>query len=157
MPDILRRVPRWPVSGLDALALRLDDEPPDLTLIFDVDNTIVPQLAASEEFVTTVNRTVNRFEAHPAVKRVIVLSNGAQRGVPRLIARGNKPWTTRRRLGLRRSDRAWVVGDQVLTDGVLAWRLGAPFVQLVVSYDESPVQARMRRRGRWLEKLLFTE
>jgi predicted HAD superfamily phosphohydrolase YqeG len=153
---MLKRVPRWPVSDLDTLALRLDDEPPGITLIFDADNTIVPQQVASEEFVTLANHTIDRFEAHPAVNRVIVLSNGAQRGVPRLVARGNKPWTTRHRLGLRRSDRVWVVGDQVLTDGVLAWRLGAPFVQLVISYAESPIQARMRRRGKWLEKLLFT-
>lgn len=138
----------------DALAL-LDDAAGPVTLIVDVDNTLVRQGARPDEFVAMVNRGLDRFGAHPMVARLIALSNGPPRGVPRIIGRGNKPWTSRRRLGLNRGDRVWVLGDQVLTDGLLAWRLQAPFLNLVVSDQEPLRQARMRRYGRWLIPLLF--
>lgn len=76
-----------------------------------------------------------------------------------MISRGNKPWTTRRRLGLvgDRTD-VWVVGDQVLTDGVLAWRLGGTFVLHVIDDEEEPPrQAIMRRLGRFVAGLLFRD
>ena len=74
-----------------------------------------------------------------------------------MIYRGNKPWTTRRRLGLDEASAAiWVVGDQILTDGVLAWRFGATYVQLVVDADaEDTRQAVMRYTGRAVAGMLF--
>ena len=73
-------------------------------------------------------------------------------------SRGNKPWTSRRRLGLDRSrGEVVVVGDQVLTDGVLAWRLGATFLHLVIDDErEDARQSQMRRAGRWVSGWLFT-
>ena len=88
-----------------------------LVLILDADNTVVRQGAPPAEFAEQVTRTIDRFEAKPAVERVICLSNGPPRGVEGMINRGNKPWTTSRRLGLVDSDSVvWVVGDQILTD-----------------------------------------
>ena len=50
----------------------------------------------------------------------------------------------------------WVVGDQVLTDGVLAWRFGATYVQLVVDASaEDTRQAVMRSTGRAVAGILF--
>ena len=74
-----------------------------------------------------------------------------------MISRGNKPWTTRRRLGLRGMETpVIVVGDQILTDGVLAWRLGATFLHLVIdSESEDNRQARMRRIGGVLARLFL--
>ena len=74
-----------------------------------------------------------------------------------MIHRGNKPFTTRQRLGLdSRSGDIWVVGDQILTDGVLAWRLGATFVLLALDTEtEASRQAGMRRIGEALTGLLF--
>ncbi len=88
---------------------------------------------------------------------MIVLSNGPRRGVERMITRGNKPWTTRDRLGLVGSDSSvWVIGDQVLTDGILAWRLGATFIHRVIARTgEHPRQAFMRTVGRVFERLFF--
>ena len=74
-----------------------------------------------------------------------------------MIHRGNKPFTTRGRLGLTAAPTdVWVVGDQILTDGVLAWRLGAPFVLLALDTEmEAPRQAGMRRIGDVVARLLF--
>lgn len=126
-------------------------------VIFDVDNTLAPQGAPPSDFIELVNAAIDRFEASRGVDRVIALTNGPQRGVERLVARGNKPWTTRRRLDL--SDHqvpVVVVGDQLLTDGLLAWRLRATHLHLVIDdQDETPRQARMRRIGAMLAGLFF--
>ena len=43
-----------------------------------------------------------------------------------------------------------------MTDGVLAWRLGARFIHLVIDEGNEPVsQARMRALGTRLEPFLF--
>jgi predicted HAD superfamily phosphohydrolase YqeG len=126
-------------------------------VIFDADSTLVRQGAPVDEFARTVTNAVARFKAMSQVDRVVVLTNGAERSVPDMIHHGNKPWTTRRRLDLdRATGPVWVVGDQVLTDGVLAWRLGATFVHLAIDIDdEPPRQALMRRAGRRLAWLMF--
>ena len=150
----LRRIVKRNASNLGDVANLLSDTAGPVVLVFDVDNTLVRQGAPPGEFIAVVNAAIDRFEAHPSVSRVIALTNGAQRGVPRLVSRGNKPWTTRRRLGL--TGDVVVVGDQILTDGVLAWRLGAAFVHLVIDDSaEPPDQSRLRRRGKWLAPLLF--
>jgi len=129
----------------------------DHILIFDVDNTLVRQGAPLDEFGIEVNAAIDRFESMPGVERVIVLTNGAERGVPRMISRGNKPWTSRRRLGLRGvRGPLVVVGDQVLTDGLLAWRLRATFLHLVIDREGEPRrQALMRRMGGLFETMLM--
>jgi predicted HAD superfamily phosphohydrolase YqeG len=128
-----------------------------LVLIFDADNTLVPQGSPPAEFAEQVDRAIDRFEALPHVERVIVLSNGPPRGVERMINRGNKPWTTRRRLGLVDSGSdVWVIGDQVLTDGLIAWRLADHFFHLAIAKSgEHPRQASMRALGRTLGRLFL--
>jgi predicted HAD superfamily phosphohydrolase YqeG len=76
-----------------------------------------------------------------------------------MINRGNKPWTTRRRLGLLNSaSNVWVVGDQILTDGILAWRLGADFFhQAIAQTGEHPRQAIMRALGRTVSRLFLKD
>ena len=153
---MFRRVAMMVVSGVEDVARILDEEEPGLTLIFDVDNTVARQGASSIEVDTAVNDAIDRFEAHAAVDRAIALTNGPQRGVTRMIGRGNKPWTTRRRLGLVDTVSIVVVGDQVLTDGMLAWRLGATFLHLALDDQrEAPRQALMRRVGSWVTSLFF--
>lgn len=49
-----------------------------------------------------------------------------------------------------------VVGDQIATDGVLAWRLGVTFVHYIPDYREAPVGPRlMRALGCPLRGVLF--
>jgi predicted HAD superfamily phosphohydrolase YqeG len=147
------------VENLAQVRARAETTEASLVLIFDADNTVVRQGAPPAEFAEQVNRTIDWFEALPAVERVIVLSNGPPRGVERMINRGNKPWTTRRRLGLVNSNHnVWVVGDQILTDGVLAWRLGADFFhQAIAQTGEQPRQAIMRALGQTVGRLFFKE
>lgn len=153
-----RRVPQIQVRNLDDVAAFAQSAPSPVTLVFDVDNTIVPQGVDPAVFVAEVNAAIDRFEALAQVARVIVLTNGPERGVPRMVTRGNKPWTSRRRLGLRGVTAGIVVvGDQVLTDGVLAWRLGATFLHLVIDDEnEDARQTTMRRAGRRVGTWLFS-
>lgn len=144
-------------TDLDEVAELVGAAPGPNIVVFDADNTLVPQGAALDVFRAGVTAAMKRFESLPSVDRVIVLTNGPERGVPGMIHRGNKPWTTRRRLGLDEAAATiWVVGDQILTDGVLAWRFGATYVQLVVDADaEDTRQAVMRFTGRFVAGMLF--
>jgi hypothetical protein len=50
-----------------------------------------------------------------------------------------------------------VIGDQVATDGVLAWRLDYTFVQYRPELDRIPAGPRvMKRLGELIRPLLFT-
>jgi predicted HAD superfamily phosphohydrolase YqeG len=153
---MLHRIPLHTATGLGELETLVAGEPDGVVLVFDADNTLVPQGADLETFRRGVGAAIERFTALRNVSRVIVLTNGPDRGVPTMIHRGNKPWTTRRRLDLDRRERVWVIGDQILTDGILAWRLGAAFVHLAIDVeDEAPRQAMMRRIGGVIRALLF--
>jgi predicted HAD superfamily phosphohydrolase YqeG len=154
---VIRTVPRIPVEGLDDLARLIETAARRVVLVFDADNTLVPQGAPLDEFRDTVGATVDRFARDAHVDRVIVLTNGPDRGVPGMVSRGNKPWTSRRRLGIGAGDAVVVVGDQALTDGILAWRLRGTFVHLAIDTTrEAARQALMRRLGRSIERRLFT-
>jgi predicted HAD superfamily phosphohydrolase YqeG len=144
------------VANLDELEEALDAATGPLVVVFDIDNTLVPQGAAPEVVARGVAKTRSRFEAVANVADVIVLTNGALRGATGVIAGGNKPWTTRRRLGLSGGEAVWVVGDQVLTDGILARRLDGTFVRLVCAPGhESRPQAVLRWVGELAKPLLF--
>ncbi|MBT8240059.1 MAG: hypothetical protein KJN63_02405 [Acidimicrobiia bacterium] len=154
---MLGRVPMYHVRSLDEVVDLVEASAGEKVIISDVDNTLVPRDARFEEFGRVANAAIDQLEASPSVARVIALTNGPERSVSRMVSRGNKPWTSRRRLGLRRSRTPIVVvGDQVLTDGLLAWRLGATYVHLVIDdQGETPRQATMRRIGRIVRGALF--
>ena len=154
---MLARVPIRDVQSLDEVIAIVESTDGQKVVIFDVDNTLAPQGVPLEEFGQLVNSAIDRVEANPGIARVIALTNGPQREVARMISRGNKPWTTRRRLRLRGSDApVVVVGDQVLTDGLLAWRLGATFLHLVIDDEtEERRQAVMRHIGSIFVVTLF--
>jgi predicted HAD superfamily phosphohydrolase YqeG len=70
------------------------------------------------------------------------------------ISRAAKPFVTRRHLGLPRP--AVLVGDQVATDGLLAWRLGFAFAHVQHSSRRRPWGPRlMHQLGRPLISKLF--
>ena len=152
------RVPIRNVKSLEEVMAFVESSDGEKVLIFDVDNTLAPQGVPLDEFGILVNAAIDRVEANRHVGRVIALTNGPQRGVERMECRGNKPWTTRRRLGLRRNRLpVIVVGDQVLTDGLLAWRLRATFLHLVIDDEkEDRRQANMRRIGGVVMRMFFS-
>jgi predicted HAD superfamily phosphohydrolase YqeG len=154
---MLARVPIRDVQSLDELMAFVESTDGQKVIIFDVDNTLAPQGVPLAEFGQLVNSAIDRVEANPGIARVIALTNGPQRQVARMVSRGNKLWTTRRRLGLRGSSAPpVVVGDQVLTDGLLAWRLGATFLHLVIDDEtEERRQAVVRRIGSIFVVTLF--
>ena len=153
---MMRRGLKVEVADLDELEVALDAADGPVVVVFDVDNTLVRQGAAPADVARTVAHTLDRFEGVAGVERVIMLTNGAPRGAADIIAGGNRPWTARRRLGLSGGEKIWVVGDQVLTDGVLARRFGGTFCYLVVTtVDEPRRQALMRRVGNVMAPLLF--
>jgi predicted HAD superfamily phosphohydrolase YqeG len=154
---MLARVPIRDVQSLDEVMAFVESTDGQKVIIFDVDNTLAPQGVPLAEFGQLVNSAIDRVEANPSIARAIALTNGPQREVDRMVSRGNKPWTTRRRLGLRGgSTPLVVVGDQVLTDGLLAWRLRATFLHLVIDDEtEERRQAVMRRIGNIFAVMLF--
>lgn len=154
---MLGRIPMRDVRSLDEVLALVESSAGDKVIISDVDNTLVPQGVPLGEFGMLVDAAIDRLEASSNVARVIALTNGPQREVARMVSRGNKPWTTRRRLGLRGSRvPVVVVGDQVLTDGLLAWRLRATFLHLVIDDEtEARRQAVMRRIGNVVIGALF--
>jgi len=151
------RVAIHDVQSLDDVMAFVESSPSEKVIIFDVDNTLAPQGCALDDFAMLVNAAIDRCEECGSVKRVIALTNGPQREVDRMVSRGNKPWTTRRRLGLSGNrEPIVVVGDQVLTDGLLAWRLRATFLHLVIDDEEEERrQAIMRRIGAMITAVLF--
>ena len=154
---MLARVPIRDVQSLDEVIAFTESTDGQKVIIFDVDNTLAPQGVPLAEFGLLVNSAIDRVETSPSIARVIALSNGAQREVTRMVSRGNKPWTTRRRLEIGDSSAPLVVvGDQVLTDGLLAWRLRATFLHLVIDDEtEEWRQAIMRKIGSIVIALLF--
>ena len=154
---MLARVPIRDVRSLDDVLAFVESTRGENVIIFDVDNTLAPQGVSLVEFGHLVNSAIDRVGANPHIARVIALTNGPQRQVDRMLSGGNKPWTTRRRLGLRGSSAPLVVvGDQVLTDGLLAWRLRATFLHLVIDdQKEDRRQTLMRRTGSIVLPMLF--
>ena len=157
---MVRRIPSVFVTDIDEVATRLAAQPGPLIVIFDADNTVVPQGASPEEFAGRLNDAIDRFEQLESVTQVIVISNGPQRGADRMISRVNKPWTSRKRLGISRRSKTpvWVIGDQVISDGLLAWRLGATFFHCAIDPDDDfPGQAGQRRLGRLVAPLILRQ
>lgn len=154
----MRRIRSTSVEDINEVATLLAVESGPIVVVLDADNTLVRQGASHREFAEIVNRVIDRLENITSVERVIVISNGPHRGVERAISGGGKPWTSRRRLGIRGGSAAtiWIVGDQVVTDGLLAWRLGGQFLHCVIDPDDAyPRQATMRRLGRLIAPLIF--
>lgn len=153
---MLGRVPIRDVQSLDEVMTFVESGDGGQVIISDIDNTLAPQGCDLGEFAEIVNAAIDRCEACSHVGRFIALTNGSQRHVDRMVSRGNKPWTSRRRLGLHKDDSIVVVGDQVLTDGLLAWRLRATFLHLVIDDEEEERrQAVMRRIGAMITAILF--
>lgn len=113
------------------------------TLIFDIDGTLVP--AGGTQVSSTMTALVEWLKKH---NEVYVFSNkrlpernraiADSLKVPLLASRYRKP-SLRVLDGVSREKPLVVVGDKVLTDGLLAWRAGAEFIKVerLTHKDES--------------------
>lgn len=140
---------RCALTAARAASVVLDAQP----LLVDWTGSQVPERVAA--MVGAVVRC-------PTVRTVVVASNAREPAVvwpadavpaAMVIGAARKPWRTAYTSRLPRP--VVVVGDQVLTDGLLAWRIGATFVHW---RHHGPVPAWPRIQqllGRWPRRLVF--
>ncbi len=140
----MRRIPRY---VLPAGPWLLPPVSADTVVLMDIENTLISFVApgATAPALDPQLRFLNRV-----VDRLIVVSN---RRVPLpehlcvpTVWRARKPFTRRARLALAGERRVLVVGDLPITDGLLAWRLGVPFLQVALTETGEPPWPRFLRR-----------
>lgn len=121
-------------------------------ILVDLENTAFAYHARPEERIRAVSELMTAT-SHRC--RVLLVSNS--RGWAELrrsqvatdsaiVLRAHKPFTRRSKLGLLRHEVPLaVVGDQVTTDGLLAWRLGCTFHQVRLDPSREPIWPRALR------------
>jgi predicted HAD superfamily phosphohydrolase YqeG len=127
-------------------------------LCLDVENAVIPYGVDPRRAAETLQAVLSRLAGVRPGMQIYLISN-SPRVLSKLaasanasavtISRARKPFT-RGVASLRdRSGEVDVCGDQPLTDGLLAWRLGAPFLYLAISEWSEPLwPALLRRVGR---------
>ena len=163
MKPLLRQIPLLHLSGPDgALAL----QPPPLALLVDIEGTLTgfhPSINAVLEAVASFDRAAIRagmdldkihYVTNASFARVLDLNPSLS---PRFHSRSRKPLYTPPREFPRRGFEALVIGDQYLTDGLLAWRFGYSFA-LVEFLGEMPLWPRLQLAiGHLLSTFFFSQ
>ena len=134
----LHRVVRYRVRSIDEVARatgHLDH------LIVDFDGTLAP-FAKGHRDRAAIVASLRTLITSLALKHAMVVSNARPSDLEWLrdidpaitvVADARKPWTSRTALRCQAcvdEGRSAILGDQEATDGLLAWRLGIPFVHL---------------------------
>jgi len=136
---------------------RLDDF--DIVVV-DVDNTLAPDDAPGPVMAARLDEVRRAFRMS-GNGRLVVASNGPRsRAVAGdgIVWEMDKPLTRRSRLGISRRDSVAVVGDKVLTDGVLAHRWRAAFYLKPFTPRSEGQRPGLRRvLERVVRRLLFAE
>lgn len=129
-----------------------------VTVVLDLDNTLVAYGAQPDDLQHAYDKASRLFAGKPTLQGLLVVTNGRSRGLSGVVSGALKPWTRRSKLGL--SDHRgciWVVGDQWLTDGLLAWRIGARYVHCPITESHEPWWPRLQRRLSAMVAWLFEE
>jgi predicted HAD superfamily phosphohydrolase YqeG len=157
----MMRCNRVLIHGVPALLVVLGKLRP-ATLVVDVEPLVVPWDStptlfanAADDFAQTMRTSI------PSVISVIYSNNSRRpraadgKSSIRIVAAARKPWRIRY---LRDEPRpVAVIGDQVLTDGLLAWRLGVSFLHWQVA-GPMPHWPRLQRwLGRIVTPFLFED
>jgi predicted HAD superfamily phosphohydrolase YqeG len=158
----IHRVRRYDIADLSPLDSEIFSH---LTAIIDLENTVVPygsvrHKPATEELLTHLELKWFRDVQFVTNSRSTDLAAMVHQVTGRNVVRGaHKPFTSRHLLGTHASPGALVViGDQVLTDGLLAWRLRCPFIQLQIGDGREPVwPSLLRWFGTLLSRFLFDD
>lgn len=137
MRSIMMRRNRVLIRDVPALLIALGRLGP-ATFVVDVEPLVVPWDSAPTLFANAADDFAQAMRASvPSVASVIYSSNSrcprAADGKSwiRVVTAARKPWRTRYLHDAPRP--IAVVGNQVLTDGLLAWRLGASFLHWQVA------------------------
>jgi predicted HAD superfamily phosphohydrolase YqeG len=153
MRSIMMRRNRILIRDVPALLVALDRLRP-ATLVVDVEPLVIPWDSAPTLFANAADDFVQTVRASiPSVTNVVYSSNSrcprAADGKPdfRIVTAARKPWRTRYLHD--EPGPVAVAGDQVLTDGLLAWRLGASFLHWQVA---GPMP-RWPRLQRWIGRI----
>jgi hypothetical protein len=123
------------------------------TVVLDVEPLICLWGTGDEELAAGIAATVQRIVAVPAVRAAVFVTNSRRalreplhddRVALSYVQSARKPWLPLERLKELPRPLA-VVGDQPLTDGLLAWRLRAPFIQLGLP-EHAPLGIRIQAK-----------
>ena len=133
------------------------------TMIFDVEPLVAPWNSSQESLDRGIARILGDVTAVPSVRVVVFATNSARRpsivptcdGVEvRYLASAGKPLRTAAYRGLPRPGA--VAGDQVPTDGLLAYRLRFTFLYYTPGLADVPAgPALMHRWGELVRPLVF--
>jgi len=133
------------------------------TMIFDVEPLVAPWHGSQESLDQGIARILGDARTVPSVRAVIFATNSARRpsAVPasdglqvRYLASAAKPLRTAPYRGLPRPGA--VAGDQLPTDGILAYRLGFAFLHYAPELAGIPLgPALMHRWGELVRPVLF--
>ncbi len=132
-------------ASLAGVLADLAQRPEVRHVVLDIDNTVVPYGSSDEQERQLIDDAVRRIATLDHVETISIVSNaGSGRTGPSLplpshatvVWSADKPLTPRSRLAAGTGSAATVVvGDLVMTDGLLAWRLNA-------DYYHCPIAAR---------------
>jgi hypothetical protein len=149
MARLVRQCPRAPVR--DVTAVR--DWCVDLRirhLLVDVEGTVVPHRAPDSLWRAAVGEVASLLDGVPDLRVTFVTNSKRQVNFNAsrlsLVSGARKPFSARKRLDMREGEPLAVWGDQVLTDGLLAWRLRGAFLEAPRPVGE-PAWPRFLRRA----------
>jgi hypothetical protein len=133
------------------------------TIIFDVEPLVAPWNSGQEALDCGLARVLGQAGTIPSLRAVVFATNSARRpsapppgdGIQvRYLASAGKPLRTAPYRDLPRPGA--VVGDQLPTDGVLAYRLGYTFLHYLPHLTSVPAGPKlMHHWGRLVRPLLF--
>ena len=136
------------------------------TLVFDIEPLVSPWNGGQQGLDRGVAEIVDQAGAVPSVRAVVFSTNSARRptALPpapaglhvEYLASAAKPLRIGRYRDFPRPGA--VIGDQIPTDGVLAYRLGYLFLHFDPPYDDVPLGPRlMHRWGQIVRPVLFRQ
>lgn len=160
----IQRSPLFPTSSYEEVYSAIARLKPG-TLVIDVEPLVCYWKTGQEQLDDGLSRLLSTLTKNEEpLQRIWFLTNSAR--VPSMapasdriavtyVTKARKPWL---RLDAVRSSPSpiVVVGDQVLTDGCVAWRLGAPFIQVPIPPSASSAVRTQRQMGDLLRRCLFS-
>jgi predicted HAD superfamily phosphohydrolase YqeG len=133
------------------------------TMIFDIEPLVAPWNSSQQALDCGIAQVLSQVRTVPSVRAVVFSTNSARRpsAVPassgllvRYLASADKPLRTAPYRDLPQPGA--VIGDQLPTDGVLAYRLGYTFLHYTPPMTGVPIGPKfMHRWGQLIRPVLF--